>query len=366
MGRGSMSVHTLQFVALISGISALLTFAICAYGQRLAVAANLTSKPDGARRLHDRETPLLGGIAILVPVIIITLVYAALFPISLAMHGAIVAAALMLVIGVLDDLLGISPVWRLVGLSFICFGLFPFDPEFILHSLNIWVFNHHFIIPIDPFAQLVTVLIVVGFVNAGNMADGINGQLLGSVLIWSALILHHLSANDSVPFFVLASSVSVGLFFNLQGKLFSGSAGAYAISFLIALGAITAYRSGIETYGELPVLWFWLPVLDCVRLLIARVCEGRTPFSGDRNHIHHLLADIYPSWLALLIYLGILALPGALAEINEHWGKIALLIAITAYAMFVTWRTQARKAFAMQKPPPAQTGQLSGATGNAS
>jgi UDP-GlcNAc:undecaprenyl-phosphate GlcNAc-1-phosphate transferase len=281
----------------------------------------------------------MGGIAVLVPVLVSALIFSAVLPMSMVMREAFFASAFVLIIGVLDDRLGLSPMWRIVALSFVCFGLFSFNPFFVLHSVTVWGFT----IPLDPFAAPITALMVIGLVNAGNMADGINGQLLGSVLIWSAFIVHYLDLRDAAPFVVLMCSTAIALLFNLRDKLFSGSAGSYGISCLIALGSIAAYRAGLHTQAEMPVLWFWLPVLDCLRLIIFRMIEHRRPFSGDRNHIHHLLMDIVRVRYALLIYLVFLGIPGALAEINEHWGKVALITCLLIYSGFVSWRTWARR-----------------------
>ena len=347
-------------LALVASISAIATLGICALAHRLAFIAHLTSKPDGERRLHAHETPLMGGIAVLVPVLVLTLIYASIFPMSSMMHGAVIASIVMLIIGILDDRLTISPVWRLVGLSFICFGLFPFEPSFVLHSLDIWLFNTHLIVPLGPFAELITALIVIGFVNASNMTDGINGQLLGSALIWALLIIPYLAPQDTLPYVLLIGSAAIGFLFNLNGKLFSGSAGAYAISFLIALGSIAAYHQGAQGHAELPVLWFWLPVLDCLRLFIFRVMNHRHPFTGDRNHVHHMLLDIVPPWLALAIYLAFLALPGFLARIDEDWGTASLIFGIIAYAGFIIWRTPARKAATFKTHSPVSETVASG------
>jgi UDP-N-acetylmuramyl pentapeptide phosphotransferase/UDP-N-acetylglucosamine-1-phosphate transferase len=113
----------------------------------------------------------------------------------------------------------------------------------------------------------VTLVIIVGFVNAANMADGMNGQLPGSVVIWTAFLLCYVPPALAAPYIALLLSASVAFAFNIRGALFSGSAGAYSASLFLALSAIATYRVAGDTLpAEVPALWFYLPVLDCLRL----------------------------------------------------------------------------------------------------
>ena len=325
-------------------VSAVLTAAVCCYAQVFGAHGQLMARPDGDRRLHERDTPLIGGLAVFVPVFAVSLIYMTFHAHEFYMQVAIIASAVMLIVGVLDDRLGVSPVWRLVALTFISFVVFSVEPLFVLYSFHFWIFHVNSVIQLAPFAAPITALMIVGFVNATNMADGMNGVLLGSVLIWSAFIIVHLPLDAAVPFIALICSTAVALVFNLRGKLFSGSAGAYAASLFIALGAIAAYRQSFPIlYAQTPLFWFWLPVLDCLRLFVTRMLHGKSPFAGDRNHFHHMLLDVMRARYVLPIYLVLLGAPGAFAEIGEHWGKIALLGCTTIYGAIVVWRTVRRR-----------------------
>ena len=309
----------------------------------LGRSAKLISEPDGQRRLHLRPTPLVGGLAILTPVYLISIFYSFIQPLDPGLVALLSASALMLIVGYLDDRLGISPVWRLFALCFIAFSLLSIMPMFGLHSLKIWLFQQHYDLELGAFAGAFTVLVIIGFVNAANMADGINGQLIGSVLIWSALIMRHEGGYNAVPFIFLACSSAVALIFNLRDRLFSGSAGAYALSTLIGLAAIANYRATGSQHAEWPVFWFWLPVVDCIRLMGARVLERRSPFSADLNHVHHLLRRFLPLWGALSVYLAFLAAPGIAAEFNADWANLVLAACIACYAGFIWWSQRAAR-----------------------
>jgi len=326
-------------VATFCVVSAVLTAAVCCFARLFGERTQLIAHPDGDRRLHDLDTPLIGGLAVLVPTFVVALVYMIFHKHEFYIQVAIIASVFMLIVGVLDDRLGVSPLWRMLALVFVSFVVFSLEPIFVLHSLHLWILHINWVVPLDPVAAPITALMIVGFVNAANMADGMNGQLLGSLVIWSAFIIAHLGFDAAVPFVMLICSTAVALVFNLRGKLFSGSAGAYAASLFVALGAIVAYRrSGAMLYAQTPAFWFWLPVLDCLRLFIFRMMQGRSPFAGDRNHFHHMLLDFLRARYALAIYLALLCLPGLLAEFGEHWGKIGLVACTAVYAVIVAWR----------------------------
>ena len=159
---------------------------------------------------------------------------------------------------------------------------------------------------------------IVGFANATNMADGMNGQLLGSLVIWSLLLLHYIGKTEVVPIVTLFCCAAVALCYNLNGRLFSGSGGAYSGAVFIALCTIAVYRS---TPNDLPAqtvaMWFWLPVVDCLRLMIKRVLAMRSPFAGDRDHIHHALLSLMRPSYALTVYLLLLGLPGVMTIFSK-------------------------------------------------
>jgi UDP-GlcNAc:undecaprenyl-phosphate GlcNAc-1-phosphate transferase len=318
-------------------VSALLTAAMCYCAPAFARITQLIDKPDGIRKLHDIDTPLIGGPALLIPSFAVAAFY------LVGTHGpldilvAVAAATLTLIIGMIDDRMGILPVWRLGMLTGVILLVFAVMPSYILHSLWFALFNAGFWIPLGVLAVPITAVVILGFINAVNMADGINGQLLGSIVIWCGFIVYFLGPVEGMPFIAIACSAVVTFIFNLRGHLFSGSSGAYASALFVGLGAIFAYH---DARGALPadmiLCWFWLPVLDCVRLMVSRALRGRSPLSSDRNHFHHILLKHMRTRYVLVIYLTLLAAPGAMALFNGIWGSITFVLCILCYAALVT------------------------------
>jgi UDP-GlcNAc:undecaprenyl-phosphate GlcNAc-1-phosphate transferase len=132
----------------------------------------------------------------------------------------------------------------------------------------------------------------------------------------------------------IAVCAAVALAFNLKGSLFSGSAGTYGIPMFLGLNAIALYHMSNGAFREeIPALWFWLPVADCLRLMIQRVMKGRSPFTPDRSHLHHVLERIVGRRGVLPAYLLLLAAPGVAALASETLGLAVLALCLGVYGM---------------------------------
>ncbi len=93
-----------------------------------------------------------------------------------------------------------------------------------------------------------------------------------------------------------------------------GDSGAYALGMAIALLTIYVYNTTSGTlHADVVVVWFIVPVLDCLRLMVTRISERRSPGSPDADHLHHRLQRLLPRWAALFQYWALVAVPGALA-----------------------------------------------------
>ena len=312
--------------------SAVATGLVCAKARIVGDFLGLVDQPDGVRKLHREATPLVGGLAVLAPSFAITLAYLSLFEFDRSLLTAVVASILIVFLGALDDKHCLSSGRRLAALALVTANAFAIDQALIVTDFHFAVSEPGIHVSLGALAPLLTLVIVVGFVNATNMADGINGQLFGSILVWSGFLLFYVEPAYALPFLVLASSALVAFAFNMSGRVFSGSAGSYAAPLFLGLSAIALYRrSGGALSAEIFVFWFYLPVVDCVRLLVSRTIRGRSPFAPDRSHFHHLLADEVGPIRGVFIYLSFLALPGAVALQSPSAAMVAFFGCLTAY-----------------------------------
>ena len=324
-------------LVLLSAIATATTIFICLNSSQLGTAAQLIDKPDLGRKLHGRDTPIVGGLAMMIPVLVLAILEIVLFRTEPFMLAATFAASVVLAIGVLDDRFDLSPAWRFVALFFVVFVAFSVEPLFVVHSISLTIFGTPIDVPLHALAGPITLLMIVGFVNATNMADGMNGQFLGSVIIWTLLLLHYVRPSEILPLAGLLCSAGAALYFNLKGRVFSGSAGAYSGALFIALCTIAVYRETNTTlHAQTVALWFWLPVVDCLRLMTTRLLSAKSPFEGDRDHLHHILLRLLPHRYALLSYLTLLGLPALAAEFNPLAGQFVLVGCALVYGALVS------------------------------
>jgi UDP-GlcNAc:undecaprenyl-phosphate GlcNAc-1-phosphate transferase len=338
-----------SWLVLVAGSLAatIATILICGRSAELGALTKLIDRPNSGRKLHLRDTPIVGGLAVMVPTLLLSLAYVLTFPAEPFLLAATFAASVILAIGVLDDRLDLSPAWRFTALFYVVFVAFSVEPQFVVHSVSVHVLGAGFDVPFHSLAGPITLLMIVGFANATNMADGMNGQLLGSIVIWSLLLLHYIGKTEVMPVVTLLCCAAVAFCYNLNGRLFSGSGGAYAGAVFIALCTIAVYRS---TPAALPAqtvaMWFWLPVVDCLRLMIKRSMAMKSPFAGDRDHIHHALLSLMKPNGALAAYLILLGLPGGVTIFSKPAGELTLLCCVVGYvAVLYVRREEVRTAY---------------------
>ncbi len=311
-------------------VCGLISLVICLFAAPIGRVLGVIDAPDGERKLHARETPLVGGLAVLSP-LLIAAVFLALSskfsPIFSAFTGGTLS---VLLLGLIDDRKHIKPYVRLAISALICGAILYLVPAFNVTFLFFTFLNHAIFLD-QTWAVVFTLLCLVGLQNAINMADGKNGLVMGMTLIW-VLLLTVYSPDHLRPLLVVfAVGLCVGLAFNLNGRLFLGDSGSYSISIAIGMLAIYTYKVGFDRLpADIVALWFLVPVVDCLRLMVSRMVKGRSPFSSDRNHLHHMLLELMPWRFALATYLGLVAVPALFAiafpAMTLWWGVLSFSI----------------------------------------
>lgn len=324
----------------LSVVTAVLAFVLSALvghqAKGIGSALGLVDRPDptGGRKLHARPTPLVGGMAVALSVVGAALLSQIALDLSdppVASHFGWLAFAVltMTLIGVGDDRHQLSPRRRLALSATILILVIYFDPRFVLSTLQFQGFP---LIGLGWGAVAFSLLCLIGLLNAVNMADGKNGLVIGLGLIWALVMLAH-APHYLWP--VLAAAITalcVLLWFNLHGKLFLGDGGSYGLSALFGLLAIDVHNHpGDGMTAEMVVVMFIVPVLDTVRLMSIRMSTGKSPFDGDRNHFHHLLADKFGWPQGLLAYLTLVGLPNLLVNVVPGAGGLGIALSAAGY-----------------------------------
>lgn len=311
-----MQLHVYIFYILLT---ASLTYVISINGERIGRALRLMDMPD-ARKLHQRATPLLGGLALLIVFLPISFALASHVNSAVLSRAGIVwtlSVAGMAFIGILDDRHSISPKVRLLASAAI-FALAAYaDPVFNVRALHFEYPNFSIGLGTEFLSILFTVLCCVGLVNAVNMADGKNALVIGLCLGW-LLLLTPRAPISIIPYIaLLVATLAVLLAFNKDGKLFLGDGGSYGVASALALLTIAIYNSADTherraIFADEIMILFAVPVLDAFRLSWRRMRRGLSPMEADRNHLHHHLQNRFGWPRGLFVYWSIALVPAAI------------------------------------------------------
>jgi UDP-GlcNAc:undecaprenyl-phosphate GlcNAc-1-phosphate transferase len=326
------------------------TLLVCHFARPIGESLGLMDDP--ARKCHSRHAdpvPLVGGLAVLLPVVFLSLVAGV---IAQFMHqptycdiSAVFAAAVgvMTGVGLLDDRYHLSVRSRLLVTSVLFAVVVLMIPQFRIEDLIIPFVGTALSISFSWAAAPFTVLCLVALANAVNMADGRNGLVIGMALIWTLAFISAAPTELPRGMLMLLVSLLVAFAYNIRGKLFLGDGGTYGLAAAFGLTAVWFHRydGGLLSEAQISSL-FLIPGFDMVRLIVSRRRRGASPFAADHDHLHHHLDDWIGWRRGLLVYLGLVAVPVVLAFSVPNWGGEALLFGAAAYlAVLATARHRA-------------------------
>ena len=324
-------------VAMLSGLVALgIALAVGLGAAPLGQALGLLDFPDtdGGRKRHARVTPLVGGVALMLATTAACALTLWLVPVGpwvqqhLTWLGGVLVA--MYLIGFADDRFGLGPIIRLVLTLVALWLVIEFAPDFSLGFLRFA--GQSTVWPIGGWGGAFALLCLVGLLNAVNMADGKNGIVLSLGLTWTAVLATRLPAAFLPVLAATGVVLAVLLFFNMRGRLFMGDGGSYTLSALFGLLAILAYNNDFATMRADDVaVMFAVPVFDTIRLMVTRRLAGRSPFEGDRDHLHHHLHHRCGWPVGLGVYVALVALPNFAAVALPGTGLVWLAVSAACY-----------------------------------
>jgi len=248
----------------------------------------------GGRKCHDGAIPLVGGIAMFTGLLFAILS----LPVAIDEYRALIAGmALMVAMGVMDDLKELSARIRFIA-QIIAALLMLLWGEIMLESLGKAFHNES--VALGAWSIPFTIFAVVGVINATNMTDGVDG-LAGSMVlvILSAFAVVAAIAgleSDVLVLLCVIATVLAFLCFNFpipgraQAKVFMGDGGSMFLGFVIAWFGVSLTQGEHAAISPTTALWIiGLPILDTIAIMTRRVMRGRSPFSPDREHFHHIL-----------------------------------------------------------------------------
>ncbi|AZQ85468.1 undecaprenyl-phosphate alpha-N-acetylglucosaminyl 1-phosphate transferase [Colwellia sp. Arc7-635] len=313
----------------------------------IAVDVGLVDKPN-ARKHHDGQIPLIGGISIFAAVLAASLIW---LPNTLELRMYLIASAMMVFIGALDDKYDLKVRIRIVGQIIIASLMIYGVGGYISNLGNLFGFGN---IELGPLGIVFTYFAIIVVINAYNMVDGIDG-LIGSLSLntFTAIaILFLISGNSgylSYPLMLATATLpylvfNLGFFKKYTNKIFMGDAG----SMFIGLSVIWLLSMG--TQGEnasfRPVTALWIcavPLMDMLAIVMRRYLKGKSPFKPDRDHLHHILQraglSSRQTLIVITVFSVLMSLLGVLGEYFQVPESIELLVFV---AIFILYNKYAR------------------------
>ena len=296
----------------VLAVVAVTTFASLFVVRRVAVRLGAVVKPD-ERRVHTKATPTLGGVAMLIGLFVGMGVawamgdFDAVFSGSTEPIGLLIAAVIMLTVGVVDDLREVSAPAKLAGMVLPASVL-------VLSGIAILVLRIPFLgvfVLSSDWSYLFSVLWVVGMANAINLIDGLDGLAAGIVAIAAgSFFLYCLQLNDQgllqpgnlgplLAVIVLGACAGF-LPHNVHpARIFMGDGGALLLGMLLAASTmVVGGRVDQQFSGQsffffaplfIPLVILGVPVIDTIFAIIRRATTRTGISTADKGHLHHRL-----------------------------------------------------------------------------
>jgi UDP-GlcNAc:undecaprenyl-phosphate GlcNAc-1-phosphate transferase len=298
------------FVAL--AIATVLTPVAARAARRIGAIA----KPS-ERGLALRETPLLGGLAILAAVLVaaaiwmpgtIKLPHTAGAPRgaggTVHLWAILVGACLITAVGVVDDALDLRPGWKLLGQ--IGAAVIAVEGGAVVTDVTLPFIGA---LQLPNAGGVLTVIWLIALMNAVNFSDGVDGLAAGLCTIDGiafAVIAFDLDVNGAGILAALTAGAALGfLFHNFHpASVFMGDSGANLLGYLLGVAAVVgSLKTNVVVALVVPLFILAVPFLDTGFVIAKRVKYRRTPWAADTNHFHHRMARIGFSQRKTVAYL---------------------------------------------------------------
>ncbi len=274
-----------------------LTTAGCVFLLRpVATKIGLVDIP-GGRHQHLKTTPLIGGIAMFLGILVAMTV----LPLPLESYRSFVlAGGLLVFIGVLDDFHE-TPPWGRLLTQLLALSIMIFWADIRLDNLgNLFGLGD---IHTGIWAIPVTLFGAATLINAVNFIDGLDGLAGGCILIsLLTLMVLALTAGHTVEGSILAiicSALLAFLCFNLRlpgrkhASIFMGDAGSMLLGFILAWFTISLSQGPNPAASPAVMLWIaGIPLINMATVFIYRLSKKRSPMDPGNDHMHHVLQRV--------------------------------------------------------------------------
>jgi UDP-N-acetylmuramyl pentapeptide phosphotransferase/UDP-N-acetylglucosamine-1-phosphate transferase len=264
------------------------------------------------------------------------------------------SVAVLFAVGLMDDLRNLSARYKLV---------IQVAVALLIAFSDVRITSFHGMLGIHELPEMAqytfTVLAIAGITNAFNLIDGVDG-LAGGLGFMSLMLLGlFLTLSGDTAMGIIAFALGGGLlgflYYNFNpARIFMGDTGSLVLGFVIAVLCVRIIQlnpdNGSTFLPHAPVFAFSIvavPVFDTIRVFAIRLWQGRSPFSPDKNHIHHLLTA--NGWShqftakAICIVHAIILLAGYMVKVLPQIAGLSILFTMMLITIYIFQRLEAPK-----------------------
>lgn len=316
---------------------------------------HLVDEP-GERRSHRVSTPSLGGIGIFAGVIFSIILWTPFKDFG-DLQYILSSFVIIFLIGAKDDIDPISPKIKFSGELFAAIILVFFSK---IQITNLWGIFGLYEIPYWA-SIILTILTILTIINAFNLIDGINALSASVGTLISITFGTWFYMTDEIALaivaFALAGSLVAFLKYNVTpARIFMGDTGSLLLGLVAAILAIQFVESNLLLeehrlkFASAPAIAIGilvLPLFDTLRVFTLRMIRGKSPFSPDRNHIHHLLIDcglthMQSTGILILVNLVFIFLVIKLQHIST-WPLLLIILGLAIFLSVVLFFIASRR-----------------------
>ena len=278
----------LTIVALIC--AALTAYTVTPPVRLLAYRIGAIDVPTDGRRMHEKPTPRIGGLAIFIAFTLATFVFC---PHSTTLYAIWIGGAVLVWLGIFDDIFRLPAIFKLIiqlGTAAIAVIGFGIRIEYIKILGKTVEFG--------PWAIPVTLIWIVCLTNAINLIDGLDGLACGvstitSLSMFGATLIHGDMASAMITAVLVASCFGFLPYNRNPARIFMGDTGALFLGYTLSIISVQGlFKMSAMLSFLVPLSIFALPILDTLVAAIRRMITGHSPFKPDRGHFHHRLVDM--------------------------------------------------------------------------
>ncbi len=326
-------MYDMYLVLLVTIATTIISIGLTAIYKRIAIKFKLVDIPD-ARRVHNKVMPTMGGVTIFIAFyfslfVLLPIPQSIVFPIFLG-------SLAVLITGMIDDLKSLSPLLKIAGILIGAFIVSYFGDV----SLETMTLPFIGTLEFGSWSLPFTLIWILGFTNAVNLIDGLDGLASGvSIIALTTMgiigffFLTIQEVSISIMIFILIGAIAGFWPYNFQpASIFLGDTGALFIGFMIGVFSLQGLKNATLISLVLPVVILGIPITDTLFAILRRKINRQSISVADKNHIHHRLMSLGLSHrqtvLAIYSVSAIFSVIALLYNFSTFWGSALLTISV--------------------------------------